>query len=158
MLRELEEVKYNKDCVVCIEEIELLFKSAPGIVSEDFLTLFQKKSVNLVLVGISNTIDTLQKYSGKYSFKVSEIENVVFAPYKAEHIMAIMQDKLALVRQKFSLDLAFPDKLLKFAAQKLETLKKGDFRICLEFLKEVVRGSFRKGLGLGLGQKQEQEQ
>lgn len=49
----------------------MLFKSAPGIVSEDFLLLFLKKSVNLILLGISNTIDTLQKYSGKYSFKIA---------------------------------------------------------------------------------------
>ena len=65
-----------------IEEIELLFKAPPSAISEDFLTLFLKKSANLVLLGISNTINTLQRYSSKYSFNIGEIENVVFEPYK----------------------------------------------------------------------------
>ena len=39
----------------------------------------------------------------------------------------------------------FSDKLLKFASQKLENLKKGDFRICIEFLKTVVRNVFEGG-------------
>lgn len=98
--------------------------------------------MNLILVGISNTIDTLQKYSGKYSFKVSEIENIVFAPYRTEHIMAILQDKISHLKGKFNITVDFPEKLLKFSSQKLETLKKGDFRICLEFLKEVIRLTF----------------
>ena len=72
----------------------MLFKNGPTIVSEDFLTLFLKRSVNLILVGISNTIDAIQKYSGNYSFKVSEIVNLVFAPFKAEHFLSIMQDNL----------------------------------------------------------------
>jgi len=91
-------MKYNKCCVVYIEEIEILFKSAPDIVSEDFLSLFLKKTVNLVLIGISNTIDCLQKYSGKYSFKVTEIENVVFSPYRADQIMTIVLDKLKQIK------------------------------------------------------------
>jgi Cdc6-like AAA superfamily ATPase len=73
ILRELEEKQYKGTCVVYVEEVELIFKSAPDAVSEDFLTLFLRKSVNLVLLGISNTIDTLQKYSGRYSFKITEI-------------------------------------------------------------------------------------
>ena len=73
IVRELEEKKYAKTCVVYVEEIELLFKGQPTVISEDFMTLFLKKSVNLVLLGISNTIDTLQKYSSKYSFNISDI-------------------------------------------------------------------------------------
>lgn len=75
--------------------------------------------MNLVLVGISNTIDTLQKYSGNYSFKVTDIENVVFSPYKAEQIQVILTDKIKHLKEKFKIIIEFPEKLLKFAAQKL---------------------------------------
>lgn len=60
------------------------------------------------MVGVSNTIDTLQKYSGKYSFKVSDIENVVFAPYRAEHIAGLLGEKLAQVGERFDLNVEFP--------------------------------------------------
>ena len=70
---------------------------------------------------------------------MTEIDNVVFEPYKMEHIMAIMSDKIEHIGKRMRIKIVFAEKLLKFAAQKLETLKKGDFRICIEFLKEVVR-------------------
>ena len=57
--------------------------------------------------------------------------------------MTILRDKIEFIQAKMNLEVVFSDKLLKFAAQKLEALKKGDFRICLEFLKEVVRDSFQ---------------
>jgi Cdc6-like AAA superfamily ATPase len=128
-----------QECVVYIEEVELLFKADPGPLTEDFMKLFQKKGLRLILIGISNTIDTLLKCSNKFGFKIHEVENVIFSPYTAEHIAEIMKDKIAEVRAFTRLDIAFPDKLLRFAAQKLETLKKGDFRVCLEFLKGVAQ-------------------
>lgn len=42
-----------------------------------------------------------------------------------------MKDKIEQVRAETGLDIVFSDKLFKFASQKLESLKKGDFRICL---------------------------
>lgn len=80
--------------VVYIEEIELLFRAAPTPTTEDFMKLFQKKGVPIILIGISNTIDALQKYSGKFSFKIHEIDNVIFPPYTAEQIAEIMKDKI----------------------------------------------------------------
>jgi hypothetical protein len=53
-----------------------------------------------------------------------------------------MKDKVEHVQALTDLDIGFSDKLLRFSAQKLETLKKGDFRICLEFLKGVVQLAF----------------
>ncbi len=70
-------------------------------------------------MGISNTADALQKYSGKYSFKVSEIENVVFAPYRAEQISATIKDKLEHIALSYKIEVIFDDKLLRFASQKL---------------------------------------
>jgi Cdc6-like AAA superfamily ATPase len=128
-----------QECVVYIEEVELLFKADPSPLTEDFMKLFQKKGLRLILIGISNTIDTLLKCCNKFGFKIHEVENVIFSPYTAEHIAEIMKDKIAEVRAFTRLDIAFPDKLLRFAAQKLETLKKGDFRVCLEFLKGVAQ-------------------
>lgn len=130
--------------VVYIEEIELLFRAAPTPTTEDFMKLFQKKGFPIILIGISNTIDALQKYSGKFSFKIHEIDNVIFPPYTAEQIAEIMKDKIEQVRSTADLDICVPEKLLKFASQKLEALKKGDFRICLEFLKGVLQKTFEE--------------
>lgn len=135
-----EEIK--KTYVVYIEEIELLFRAAPTPFTEDFMKLFQKKGLPIILIGISNTIDALQKYSGKFSFKIHEIDNVIFPPYTAEQIAEIMKDKIEQVRVTTGLDICVPEKLLRFASQKLEALKKGDFRICLEFLKGMLQRTF----------------
>jgi Cdc6-like AAA superfamily ATPase len=105
IIRELEEADYDKTCIIYIEEIEILFKTAPDIISEDFLLLFSKKNINLILIGISNTIDTLQKYSSKFSFKINDIENVVFQPYTCENIIMIMKDKLEQISKKTYLEI-----------------------------------------------------
>lgn len=117
--------------MVYIEEIELLFKTDPNPITEDFMKLFQRKGLKLMLIGISNTIDTVLKSSNKFGFKIHEVENIIFSPYTAEHISEIMKDKIEQVRAATELEIVFSDKLLRFAAQKLEALKKGDFRVCL---------------------------
>jgi Cdc6-like AAA superfamily ATPase len=77
--------------------VELLFRTDPTPVTEDFMKLFQRKGLRLILIGISNTIDTLLKSSKKFNFKMQEIENIIFAPYTAVHIAEIIKDKLAEV-------------------------------------------------------------
>ena len=62
----------------------------------------------MVLLGISNTINTLQRYSSKYSFNVTEIENIVFEPYKMEHIMAILGEKIAHIEKRMKIKIVFP--------------------------------------------------
>lgn len=108
----------------------MLFKTEPTPITEDFMRLFQKKGLDLILIGISNSIDVIQKSSLKYSFKIQEIENIIFPPYTAEHISCIIKDKLEEMKTATEIEIMYPEKLLKFTAQKLETLKKGDFRIC----------------------------
>lgn len=83
LLSLLDKEELKKTYVVYIEEIELLFRAAPTPFTEDFMKLFQKKGLPIILIGISNTIDALQKYSGKFSFKIHEIDNVIFPPYTA---------------------------------------------------------------------------
>lgn len=58
------------------------------------MKLFQKKGLKLILIGISNTIDTLLKSSSKFCFKMHEIENIIFSPYTSENIAEIMKDKI----------------------------------------------------------------
>jgi Cdc6-like AAA superfamily ATPase len=127
--------------VVYIEEVELLFKNEPNHLTEDFMKLFQKKGLRLILIGISNTIDILLKSSSKFCFKMHDVENIIFSPYNASHISEIIKEKLEKVHIETGLKVDFEDRLLKFSSQRLETLKKGDFRVCLEFLKNVVQKS-----------------
>ena len=84
-----------------------MFKAQPNPVTDAFLSLFIKKSVNIILLGISNTIDTIQKYSSKYSFNITTIENVVFAPYRMEQIMVILRDKLEHIEKKMRIKVEF---------------------------------------------------
>lgn len=81
LIQELNQIEYKSTCIVYIEEVEILFKAAPTPVTEDFMKLFQKKNLNIILIGISNTIDTLLKSSNKFCFKMHDIENVIFPPY-----------------------------------------------------------------------------
>lgn len=72
--------------MVCIEEVELLLKNEPTPITEDFLKLFQRRGLRFILIGISNTIDTLLKSSKKFGFKMQDIDNIIFSPYTATHI------------------------------------------------------------------------
>jgi Cdc6-like AAA superfamily ATPase len=74
-----------------------------------------------------------------------DVDNIIFSPYTAEHIAEIMKDKITEVRTRTELEIVLSDRLLKYSSQKLETLKKGDFRVCLEFLKSVVQRALEKG-------------
>ena len=47
------------------------------------MSLFNKNGLKMILLGISNTIDTIQKYSSKHAFSVAKIGNIVFKPYTA---------------------------------------------------------------------------
>jgi Cdc6-like AAA superfamily ATPase len=87
--------------------VELLFKNDPTPITEDFLKLFQKKSLRLILIGISNTIDTLLKSSKKFGFKMQDIENIIFSPYTAAHIAEIIKDKLGEVYSETGLKITF---------------------------------------------------
>lgn len=102
-----------------IEEVELLFKADPTPITEDFMKLFQKKGLRLILIGISNTIDTLLKSSSKFCFKMQDIENVIFPPYNAEQLGEIMKDKLAEVQRVTDIEIAFTDRLIRYASLKL---------------------------------------
>jgi hypothetical protein len=53
--------------------VELLFRYDPNPLTEDFMRLFQKKGLRLILIGISNTIDTLLKSSAKFCFKMHDV-------------------------------------------------------------------------------------
>lgn len=100
--------------------------------------------MDLILIGISNSIDVIQKSAMKFSFKIHEIENIIFPPYTAEHISCIIKDKLEEMRAATGIEIVYSDNLLKYTSQKLETLKKGDFRICQEYLKGVTQCLFSK--------------
>lgn len=43
------------------------------------------------MLGVSNTIDALAKYSKNIAVNLNEIKNVVFEPYKVENIVDIMK-------------------------------------------------------------------
>lgn len=83
------------------------------------------------MLGVSNTIDALAKYSKNIAVNLNEIKNVVFEPYKVENIVDIMKQKLAMVNDMFGIKIDAPEKVLKFIAGKMENIKKGDIRIVL---------------------------
>lgn len=85
----------------------------------EFLTLFTKKELNLGLIGVSNTIDALEKFNAKVYSSLYDIKNLVFSPYSQDVISLIIEDKLKMTRQRFSFAFEITEKLLKYAARKL---------------------------------------
>ena len=69
LLCELEEHP-PEPCILYIEEIQLLLKCFPDLFSQEFFSLFSQKKIKLMLIGISNTIDTLEKYAQRLKIKI----------------------------------------------------------------------------------------
>lgn len=69
-----------------MEEVELFFNSYKEALSEDFFDIFCNKNLKILLLGISNTIDALEKYGDKLKVKVSEVTNIVFNPYTKDQL------------------------------------------------------------------------
>ena len=53
-----------------------------------------KKELNFGLIGVSNTIDALEKYNGRSHLMMSDIKNLVFCPYNQDYIDLIIKDKI----------------------------------------------------------------
>lgn len=68
IIRKLEEASFSQPTVVYIEEIDLLFKSTCNVLSEDFMSLFGRKKLPIILLGVSNTANALIKYDSKFHF------------------------------------------------------------------------------------------
>jgi len=62
--------------------------------------LFWEKKLDIGLIGVSNSIDAMEKYWAKEYCREWEIQNVVFVPYNNVQIQVFMQDKLAQLNNK----------------------------------------------------------
>lgn len=134
----LEKAKSIPPCVLYIEEVELFFNSTKEYLSEDFFSLFSNKNLKIMLIGISNDIDALEKYGPKFNVGVSDVSNIVFNPYTIEEVKNIIEDKIATVAAKTGIRLLFTEKLVRYSANKMNEMKKGDMRIVFEFLRSLA--------------------
>ena len=82
IIRELEEKKTKTKYVLYIEEIEVILEQKTNIFTEDFFKLFSNPKIDIMLLGISNTIDAMVKYSKNIALNINEIKNIVFKPYQ----------------------------------------------------------------------------
>lgn len=64
------------------------------MLTEDFFDIFTNRNLKIVMLGISNTIDALEKYCEKLKINVSEVTNIVFNPYTVEQLKEIIIDRL----------------------------------------------------------------
>lgn len=62
--------------------MEIILEQKTNIFTEDFFQLFSNPNLNLMMIGVSNTIDALAKYSKNIALNLNEIKNIVFEPYK----------------------------------------------------------------------------
>ncbi len=90
-----------------------------NIFTEDFFCLFANPKLNIMMLGISNTIDALAKYSKSISVNLNEIKNTVFEPYTLESIVKILKEKLDLIHGKFGFKIVANEKVLNFIAAKI---------------------------------------
>ncbi len=72
-----------------------------------------------MMLGISNTIDAMAKYSKSIAINLNEIKNVVFQPYTLEDIVKIMKEKIDFVESNYGFKIIATDKVLNFAAAKI---------------------------------------
>ncbi len=119
IIRHLEEQKVKRKYVLYIEEVEIILEQKTNIFTEDFFCLFSNTKLNLMMLGISNTIDALAKYSKSISVNLNEIKNIVFQPYAIENIVKIIKEKLEIIRERFGFNIITNDKVLNFIAAKI---------------------------------------
>ena len=87
VINELEKDKTKtQKCILYVEEVELFLSSHKEMLTEDFFDIFTNRNLRIVMVGISNTIDALEKYCEKININVSEVTNIVFNPYTVEQL------------------------------------------------------------------------
>jgi Cdc6-like AAA superfamily ATPase len=101
------------------------------------LSLFSTKELNICLIGVSNSIDALEKYNEKVA-SLYQIKNLVFAPYTQQIIGNIITDRLYELKEKCQIEIVISEKLLNYLARKLENVTKGDIRIVNEFVRDLV--------------------
>lgn len=119
IIRHLEEQKIKRKYVIYIEEVEIILEQKTNIFTEDFFCLFSNPKLNIMMLGISNTIDALAKYSKSISVNLNEIKNIVFEPYPVENIVKIIKEKLEIIRERFNFNIITSDKVLNFIAAKI---------------------------------------
>jgi hypothetical protein len=57
--------------VLYIEEIEVILEQKTNIFTEDFFKLFSNLKIDIMLLGISNTIDAMVKYSKNIALNIN---------------------------------------------------------------------------------------
>lgn len=71
--------------------MEIILEQKTNIFTEDFFMLFSNPKINIMMLGISNTIDAMAKYSKNICINLNEIKNIVFEPYSHETIVKIIK-------------------------------------------------------------------
>lgn len=137
MIRELVAEGQTQPILVYVEEIETALSGFQNDYTYEFLSLFSRKELNLSLIGVSNSIDALERYSEKVA-SLHQAKNLVFAPYNQHIIAAIILDRFHELSQRCQINIEVSEKLMRYVARKLENLTKGDLRMVNEFTKEVV--------------------
>jgi len=101
------------------------------------LSLFSNKQLNINLIGVSNSIDALEKYNEKVC-SLYHVKNIVFAPYDYETLKKIILDRLSELNERCQIRIDIVDKLLNYVTRKLVLLTKGDMRLVNDFIKELA--------------------
>ena len=80
--------------VIYIEEIEVLFKHSSPENIENFFEVFTDKKKNLILVGITNTINFEFNLEEKLQKSLPGMKSIMFVPYNVEQMEEIMKTKV----------------------------------------------------------------
>ena len=122
--------------IVFVDEVDNLFEKQNNI--SEMLEIFKfakMKSSNLIFIGVSNTIDLIIKLNEKYKL-ATNIQNIVFQPYKWNQIFEILITRLKKSISNEKINEIFDEFGLKYCAKKIQSIKGGDIRCVLDIIKK----------------------
>eukprot|EP00940_MAST-03C_sp_MAST-3C-sp2_P001335 g1335.t1 len=141
--------------VVVIDEIDGLCRAGKRLALGPLHQLFEWASIpgsRLVLLGIANGVNVIDRYFPRLRALRSDPEMLVFEPYTSEQIENILLRRLAgtgaLEDQSGSDAPILPKSVLEFCAKKVATVS-GDARAALDACRQALEG-LRDGAGVGM--------
>jgi Cdc6-like AAA superfamily ATPase len=123
--------------VLFLDELDSLLRN-PKVI-HTLMDWMARPASRLLIVGISNTIDLLERLEAKTQSRGALVSKILFMPYSWKNIMEILQSRLASASAIFeeTMESPFDDKALELCAKKTGN-DRGDIRRALQVCLRVV--------------------
>ncbi|EGG17008.1 hypothetical protein DFA_07989 [Cavenderia fasciculata] len=120
-------------CVI-LDEVDSLISRHNTVIYKLFEWPFEEDS-KLILIGIANDLDLLEKSMPRLSKKQKKPAHLNFEAYKSDQIYQILKNRIESVTDDY--EDAFQDEALQFIAKRIEK-RRGDIRLALEICRTAL--------------------